>query len=283
MELTAEVDRATDYKETAHLANDVFPVGGFSAEHLRWLYERCSQGGTVVSLRADGRKVGQFVLLRQTVNACGTAESAVQLVDLFILKDFKSRGTLAMLYGEVARQCEVQGIRFAIGMPNERAIGANEFFFGLKPHLWLDIRAGLAFPGAVSERLLINAPYAQDQVKYYTKWFEPFEPEARENGVAWRSEEICERLNNSTFRYGLHMVENLLLISSPRVRRGIPYKLYCGFMARRGAKVPLVTLPLLRDLPLVYGSVRCSCILACTRCQRCRGGNCQMPSGRRPC
>ena len=259
MKFTAEVDRVTDYEEAARLANEAFPDGGFTAEHLRGLYERCfSQGGTVVSLRADERKVGQFVLLRQTINVHGVAERAAQLVDSFILKEFRSRETLAMLYGEVARQCETQGIRFAIGMPNERAIGANEFFFGLKPHLWLDIRAGLALPGLLPETLLINAPYARDQVKYYTKWFEAFEPMPFESGVAWRSEEICERLDNSTYQYGLHMVESLLLISSTRTRRSVPYILYCGFWSDAGRRSKPVTSPQLRDPLLAYGGTRCS-------------------------
>jgi hypothetical protein len=153
------------------------------------------------------------------------------------LKDFRSRAALAMLYDEVARQCERQGIRFAIGMPNERAIAANEFFFGLKPHLWLGIRAGLALPGLLPPSLLISAPCARDQVKYYTKWFEAYEPPPGENGIAWRAEEICERLNTTRYSYGLHAVENLLLVSSPRVRRGVPYTLYCGFFVRRGAIV----------------------------------------------
>lgn len=238
LELVAEADELPDYEESARLANEAFPGAHFTPEYLRWLYERCfSQGGTVVSLRADGVKVGQFVMLRQTVNANGSPEPAVQLVDLFVLKQFRSREALSELYDEVARQCESQGIRFAIGMPNERAIGANEFFFALKPHLWLDIRAGLAVPGALSPALLLNAPYARDQVKYYTKFFEPFEPPPGENGVAWRAEEICERLNTTAHRYGMHMVENLLLISSPRVRRGIPYVLHCGYFVRRGATV----------------------------------------------
>ena len=238
MRLTAAIDLTVDYEEAARLANEAFPNGSFTGEQLRWLYKCCfSQGGTVVSLRANGRKVGQFVMLRQTINADGVAEPAVQLIDLFVLEEFRSRETLAMLYNEVARQCEIQGIRFAIGMPNERAISANEYFFGLKPQLWLNIRAGLAFPGRLPESLLLNAPYARDQRKYYAKWFEPFEPLPSENGVAWRSDEICERLNNPVRRYGLHMVENLLLISSPRVHRGIPYTLYCGFLARREAKV----------------------------------------------
>jgi GNAT superfamily N-acetyltransferase len=237
-ELTAQADEHVDYEEVARLANEAFPEGGFTADHLRWLYERCfSQGSTVVSLRSGGKKVGQFVMLRQTVRVDGAREPACQLVDLFVLKAYRSRDALAKLYDEVARQCERQGIRFAIGMPNERAIAANEFFFDLKPHLWVDIRAGFALPGLISPRLLIDAQYDSNPSKDFTRWLQAYEPLPNENGVVWEAAGICERLNNSTFRYGIHAVENLLLISSPRTRRGVPYTLYCGFFVRRGASI----------------------------------------------
>ncbi|CAN0455337.1 unnamed protein product, partial [Phaeothamnion confervicola] len=147
-DLVAEVETSVDYAETAQLANDAFAEhGAFSAEHLRWLYERSfSEGSTVVSFRANGRKVGQFAMVRQKVVTGGVVEPAVQLVDLFVLKSFRSRQALSCLYGEVEAQCMAQGIRFAIGMPNASAIAVNDHYFGLKPHLWLDIRAGIAMP-----------------------------------------------------------------------------------------------------------------------------------------
>ena len=158
--LTVQVDDVVDYEDTARLANEVFPGGDFTPEYLRWLYQRCfSHGGTVVSLRANGRKVGQFVMLRQTVQVDSHTETAVQLVDLFVLKAFRSREALARLYDEVARQCALQGIRFAIGMPNERAISANEFFLGLKPQMRLDIRAGFATPGLFAGAPGLNERY----------------------------------------------------------------------------------------------------------------------------
>ena len=77
-DLVAEVETSVDYAETAQLANDAFAEhGAFSAEHLRWLYERSfSEGSTVVSLRANGRKVGQFAMVRQKVVTGGVVEPA---------------------------------------------------------------------------------------------------------------------------------------------------------------------------------------------------------------
>ena len=64
-----------------------------------------------------------------------------------------------------------------------------------------------------------------------------YETPDEENGVPWSADGLCVRLSNPKFRYGLHAVENLLLVSSPRVRRGTPYTLHCGYFIRRGAQV----------------------------------------------
>lgn len=238
-DLVAEVETSVDYAETAQLANDAFAEhGAFSAEHLRWLYERSfSEGSTVVSLRANGRKVGQFAMVRQKVVTGGVVEPAVQLVDLFVLKSFRSRQALSCLYGEVEAQCMAQGIRFAIGMPNASAIAVNDHYLRLKPHLWLDIRAGIAFPGLVAPSVVINEPFSAERLDLYRKWLSFYETPLEENAVPWTAEALCDRLSNPKFRYGLHAVENLLLVSSPRVRRGTPYTLHCGYFIRRGAQV----------------------------------------------
>jgi hypothetical protein len=131
----------------------------------------------------------------------------------------------------------VQGVRFAIGMPNERAISANEFFLGLKPQLRLDIRVGLATPDLLSATPLLNERYERGRAEHYERQFVEFEPAPGENGLTWRAAAICERLNGTLHTYGLHMAENLLLISSPRTFHGIPYTLHCGFFVRRNATI----------------------------------------------
>lgn len=234
----ASVDVAADYEETARVANEAFSRTVFDPSHLRFLYERSfSEGSTVVSLRWNGRKVGQFVMVRQTVMSNGIAEPAVQLVDLFVLKEFRSREALTALYGEVEAQCLAQNIRFAIGMPNSQAIVANERYFGLKPYLWLDIRAGISLPLWPSRALTVNEKFSESRLAYYRECFVPYETPANEQGLVWTAEKLCERLRNPKFAYGIHAVDNLLLVSSPRVSQGKSYVLLCGFFVRPGASV----------------------------------------------
>lgn len=238
--LVARVETAVDYIETARLANEAFDdPTAFDAHHMQWLYERAfSKGSTVISLYAGPRKVGQFAMVRQTVTTHnGGAELAVQLVDLFVLKPFRSRATLVALYGEVERQCHAQGIRFAIGMPNAAAIAANEHFLTLRPHRWLDIRAGISVMRPVSPSLVINERFTAGTIDLYRSWLAPYMPTESESGIRWGADTFCKRLGNPRFPYALHAVENLLLVSSPRVRRGTPYVLLCGYFARQGAIV----------------------------------------------
>jgi hypothetical protein len=238
--LVAKVETSVDYDETTRLANEAFDdPSAFDARHMQWLYERCfSEGSTIISLYVGPRKVGQFAMVRQTVMAHGgSAEQAVQLVDLFVLKPFRSRTALTALYGEVERQCREQDIRFAIGMPNASAIAVNEHFLGLQPHQWLSIHAGVSIMRPVSPSLVIDETFAASNIDLYRAWLAPYMPASSDVGIQWTTATFCERLNNPRFRYGLHAVENLLLVSSPRVRRGTPYVLLCGYFARQNSAV----------------------------------------------
>ncbi|MDQ8728703.1 GNAT family N-acetyltransferase [Bradyrhizobium sp. LHD-71] len=236
--VSAGVDAPVDYAETARIGNEAFSAEDvFTPDHMRWLYEQCfSEGATVVSLRTAQQKVGQFVIVRQEIVADGVPQPAAQLVDLFVLKAFRSRQTLASLYDAVADQCRTQHIRFAIGMPNEKAIAANDHFFGLKPHLWLDIRAGLALRGPPST-LTINERFSKDRAATWVNALHPYLPPLSEQGVFWTADSLCTRLTNPRFSYGIHATNDLLLISSPRERRGVPYTLLCGFFPRAGAHI----------------------------------------------
>ena len=124
--ISVSVEEVLDYVETARLATEAFasPDSVFDSEHLRWFYEDCfPDGTTVVRLTEDetGNKVGQIALVHQTVLVNGVTEKAAELVDLFILKEWRGRERVQMLYDEVAQQFAARGIRFAFGMPNAKA------------------------------------------------------------------------------------------------------------------------------------------------------------------
>ena len=149
----AECEQVVNYEETARLATEAFASLNrvILPERLRWFYERCfSLGATVIALRNGDRKVGQIAMVRQTLRLNGQEESAAQLVDLFICKEFRGKERLQQLYAEVERQFVKQDIRFAIGMPNAKALGVNEYFFKLKPFLRLPFSMGVAIPLAAA-------------------------------------------------------------------------------------------------------------------------------------
>ena len=174
---TTQIDEPVDYAETANVANMAFAEPGkFKPSTVQWLYEKCfSLGATVVSLRANGEKVGQFVIVRQKIAHEGQVIDAAQLVDLFVLPQFRSRRSLEALYRAVEQRCINEGIRYIIGMPNQKAISANEHFIGLKPFLWLDIRMGLAVPH-VSRKLIFSGKYNSGNDRELIPLFAPYMP-----------------------------------------------------------------------------------------------------------
>ena len=236
----AIAEQATDYKEAARLATLAFgtPTVHFSPEHLQWFYERSfSLGSVVVALRSGDRKVGQFTLVKQSVRMNGIVESAVQLVDLFILKEFRSRARLQMLYDEVERQCRKANIRFAIGMPNARAVRTNEHFLKLMPWLWLEVRSGFAVRTA-SSASIESMPFDPARRNEIVAKLSRFETSLGDNGLEWDGKRLYDRLCGFKFKYGLHMSEHGLLISSSRIWRGFNYTLLCGFLSQTGVTLP---------------------------------------------
>ena len=59
--VTVSEETAVDYELTAKIATDAFAFveGHFSAERIKWLYERSfGRGTTVLAAHDDGRKIG---------------------------------------------------------------------------------------------------------------------------------------------------------------------------------------------------------------------------------
>lgn len=237
IEFTTQIDEPVDYGETANVANEAFAEPGkFNPSTIQWLYEKCfSLGATVISLRANGEKVGQFVIIRQKIAHDGQIIDAAQLVDLFVLPQFRSRRSMTALYRAVEQRCISEGIRYIIGMPNQKAISANEYFIGLKPFLWLDIRAGLTIPH-VSRKVQFSGEYSAGNDSELTPRLTPYMPPISEDGIVWTAASLISRLSRPDYRYGIHATDNLLLISSPRQRKGIPYTLLCAFFPKLGVK-----------------------------------------------
>lgn len=232
----AECEEHVDYDETAALATAAFATPGlvFGAERLRWFYERCfSLGSTVIALRDEAdRKVGQITMVRQTVMVGGRAESAAQLVDLFVSSQHRGKVALKTLYDEVEREFVKQDIRFGIGMPNAKAFGVNAHFFKLEPFLLLPFCMGVALPLPFG-RDGVDLPFGPETAAACAEVFARFPTPASENGVPWAPAGLAERLSaGSGNRYAVHAVDEVMLISSPRRARGIAYTLLCGFFAR---------------------------------------------------
>ncbi len=235
--LTVASETAVDWVETARLATEAFaaPVP-FDPARLKWVYETCfAEGAVVVTLRAEGRKVGQLVILRHLLRVDGRDEPAGLFVDLFVLKAHRSRDAVAMLFAEAEVRFRDLGLRFAVGMPNVRSLPINIRCFALETVLTLPLHLGLALrrPDAVveSHRLADLDPARLRAL------LAPFATAPGETGVPWSAEALARRVEGPGFTYGIHVLPDVVAISSPRRSRGIPHTLICALFARPGAEV----------------------------------------------
>ncbi len=237
--LTTTVEQDIDHAETASLAMEAFASSHvvFDPEHLRWFYnDAFSMGTKVIALESDGQKVGQIAMVRQKLRINGVDQVAGQLCDLFIIKKHRSKQSIGMLYDRVEREFMSEGVRFGLGMPNEKAIGVNQHFFKLMPHLRMQIRLGFA-PSALMRTPRFTTAFDPYHRKDILNLFSPFETAPAENGLPWNAEGLFKRLQGRKFRYAIHVTDSGLLISSPRVSRSVGYVCLAGFFARTSSKV----------------------------------------------
>lgn len=236
MELLVRHEPVIDYEETARLATEAFgsPDISFSADKLRWLYDiSFSQGTTVLSSYAGERKVGQVALVHQSVQVDGRAERAIALVDLFVLKEFRSRLAMADLYNKVRDFCVDEGIRFILAVPNEVGTKVNIRYLKLAPFLTMDIRAGIGLPWR-GKRVMVSTDLAKLSRREAVELFDRYTRED-DVGLTWTGEGLWARFQAGTYGFGVHATDDVLLVSSPRTVRHMPHTLICALFVRPSA------------------------------------------------
>ncbi len=235
--LTVASETIVDWEETARLATEAFDDAvPFDPERLRWTYETCfAEGAEVVTLRAGGTKVGQLVVLRHAINVDGRREPAGLFVDLFVVKKHRSREAVALLFGEAERRFRELGIRFALGMPNERSLPHNVELFGMKTVEVLPLHMGVMFGRSDPE--VVTRSMSDLSESEAAELLAPHVDPDRDRCVPWDAECLARRISGPGHAYALHLLDDAVAISSPRRSRGIPHALICGFFARRPDRV----------------------------------------------
>ena len=239
--ITVSEETNIDFDVTARTATEAFASKEvvFSAERIKWLYERgFSQGTTVVAAYDDDTKVGQIALIRQTICWNGEACTAGQLVDLWILKAYRSPQLVRRIYREVERLCLAQKIRFIVAMPNQNSRLLNQRFLQLKPALLLQIRAGIGIWGPRRPSKLKYSGHLNALTKKAAvELLSGFATGCAKIGLRWDGDTLFERTDDPTGDYAAHATADLLLISSSRKTRGVEYTLLCGFFTRSEAVI----------------------------------------------
>jgi predicted N-acetyltransferase YhbS len=236
--VTVSEETSVDYELTAKIATEAFAQGDayFSAERIKWLYERSfGRGTTVLAAIDDGRKIGQIALIGQSVCVAGEVHPAVQLVDLFILQAYRSAHLVRKLYQEVERFCARRNIRYIVALPNDKSVLLNARYLKLSPVLLMPIRAGMSLRQPTSGTIVHSGRLKSITRDQAIELFTGFACSDTENGSHWDAETLFNRLDDPTRDYAAHTTRNLLLVSSRRRSKGLSYTALCAFFARSSA------------------------------------------------
>jgi hypothetical protein len=237
-DLAIQHDSTIDFVATAALADEGFGFapGTFRADRLRWLYDEAfSDGTSVLGAYAGERKVGHIALVHHSILVDGRVEKAVALMDLFILREFRSKNSIAALYGAVEALCQTRRIRFIVAMPNDKAAPVNRRHLKLTDVTPLDIRVGLAWPWRNTPRVVSHhvADIDRDQGEALLAAY----CDDRISGLKWTGARLWARLQKPDAGYACHAGERVLAISAPRSDRRTSYTLICALLPRSGMRV----------------------------------------------
>jgi GNAT superfamily N-acetyltransferase len=238
--ITISQENIVDYGLTARIATEAFASSEvrFSPERMKWLYEHgFGHGITVVAATDDGKKIGQIALVDQNVFWDGEPRSAIQLIDLFVLKAYRSPQLIRRLYKEVEHICSDRNIRLILAMPNKNSMLLNARFLKLNPFLWLQIRAGVSVQRPTLGRLRYSGYLKSMTKEAAVGLLSDFSTPAEESGLHWDGETLFNRINDPTCDYAVHASADLLLLSSSRRTKGFQYTLFSGFFARPDAVI----------------------------------------------
>lgn len=238
--ITVSEESAVNFERTAQVATEAFGLKHvkFSAQRMKWLYERGFGEGAAVVAAFDGdNKVGQIVLLHQKVNLDGAPVIATQLIDLFILQAYRSPVLVRRLYKEAERICEAKQVRIILGLPNPISAPLNARFMKVHPFLSLPTRIGVSVGWPHRDRLRFSGRITTIPRDEAIERLSAFSTPPGENGLSWDTATLIDRISDPTCEYAVHATDNLLLVSSSRKTRGISHALLCGFFARQGAAV----------------------------------------------
>jgi hypothetical protein len=237
--VTVSEETAVDYELTAQIATEAFARADvqFSAERIKWLYERAFGRGTIVLAAIDdGRKIGQIALLGQSIRVAGEIYPAVQLVDLFLLQAYRSAHVVRKLYEQVENVCATHNIRYMLTLPNDKSAPLNARFLKLSPVLSMPIRAGVSLRQPTSGTVACSALLKSMTRDQAIDLFAPFTCPTDENGSHWNAKTLFDRLDDPTRDYAVQASKNLLLVSSRRKTKGVSYAALCAFFARSSTR-----------------------------------------------
>lgn len=224
------VETTTNYQKTAMLANNSFESRAkhFSEHNLKWMYEVAFGGQTsVVAATYEGQKIGQAVILWHDLKLNGKKRGCAQLVDLFVVPEYRSFSVVRKIYRKLNELLGEQSDRFVLTTPNPKSARLNARFLKLRPGGMLDIRLGLTIPSPTNrttQSLWVESEHKSRVIKFMQGYM------STKNSVevCWTPKSLADRLSNANSQYAIHKNGPLLAITTSRVFKGMPLILICG-------------------------------------------------------
>ena len=233
--LTIRRETCVDYKMTAARASEAFDrADGFHADDMAWLYNQGFGHGHIAIAVTDGEtKVGQVVMVRQALQAGGKTEMAALFVDIFVLKAYRSAALMVRLFRHCERACREEGIRFLIGVPNEKAGPVVKRFLRptvLEP-LPIDVDLAWRWPGT---RPALSTWLADMPRGEAIRRFDAFLDSPGGDAVNWDGETLYGRLQRRQSRYAVHANDRALVVTTRRRLRHIATTFVCATLTAPG-------------------------------------------------
>jgi len=230
------------------LLNAELPSPHFAdTAYLRWLYEENPYGPAVQrGIDRDGRRVAHYAVIPQRYrDARGLVECAFSL-NAVVRAGHQREGWFSKIGLEIYEEAAARGMRWVVGVSNDRSVGAVTKYMGWKTEGPLPVK--VCRP--VRRRRQRVEHYQVDRAFLEGPEFERLAAGLDDSPAVhftncWTVDELRWRLASPHARYTLHASDALVAVSTRVRHAGIPLAILLKLLPRDGRSGPIDSAPII--------------------------------------
>lgn len=231
-----------DHHPVTELLDLELPDGRFADDrYLDWIYDENPWGPAYEdNVDEDGVRMAHYALIPQEYRDASGPVPGVFSLNAVTRRGTQRKGYFLTSARKLYADAGADGRRVAIGVPNEKSVGAGVKHLGLRLLGPMPVRLAPALPLGNSHVETFDATpdfLASDRFAELTADLDDYPTTALTN--RWTTDQLRWRLSRPHTSYTVHVSPELFAVSTRTVQRHVPAAVIMKLLPRAGRRGPL--------------------------------------------